>query len=58
MIAGEAADLALSQAMLDLRATGASMHQWAPFKLVRLGRVSPPLSDRPPSHHVTSGELP
>ncbi len=42
VIAGEAADLALRQAMLALRATGASIHQWAPFKLVRLGRVSPP----------------
>ncbi len=41
MSAGEAADLALRQAMLDLRATDASMHQWAPFKLVRLGSVSP-----------------
>ena len=41
MNAGQAADLALRQAMLDLRAANASMHQWALWKLVRLGGASP-----------------
>jgi hypothetical protein len=46
MNAGQAADLALRQAMLDLRATGASMYRWAPYKLVRLGGGPSPQSGR------------
>jgi CHAT domain len=49
MIGGEAADLALRQAMLDLRAADASMHRWAPFKLVRLGSVGPSSPAGPPA---------
>lgn len=49
--AGRAADFALRQAMLDLRAAKASMHQWAPYKLVSLGGVSP--SYQPGSQAIT-----
>jgi hypothetical protein len=42
MIGGQPADLALRAAMLELRAAGASLYQWAPYKLVRLaGRARP-----------------
>ena len=42
---GLTADHALSKAMNDLRGTH-SMYHWAPYKLVRLGSVSPPAAER------------
>lgn len=47
---GLTADRALSKAMNDLRGTH-SMYHWAPYKLVRLGSVSPPAAER--QEHTT-----
>jgi hypothetical protein len=47
---GLTADRALSKAMNDLRGTH-SMYHWAPYKLVRLGSVTPPAAGR--TDHTT-----